>query len=136
MALSVVIASVRSVTDTADTARRFLATLEARDWEAWSALLAEDVVYEMPQTRERIRGRTDYLEFNVRYPGDWHLDPKVVIGDERRAVVWFAFRLDEDTGDGQVFLEVGEDGLITRVTDFWPEPYEPPERLGGSVERW
>jgi hypothetical protein len=35
-----------------------------------------------------------------------------------------------------VFLEFDADGLITRVTDFWPEPYEPPERPAGLVERW
>jgi hypothetical protein len=27
------------------------------------------------------------------------------------------------------------DGVITRVTDFWPEPYEPPGREH-LAERW
>jgi hypothetical protein len=27
-------------------------------------------------------------------------------------------------------------GLITRVTDFWPEPYEPPAGREHLVERW
>jgi len=27
-------------------------------------------------------------------------------------------------------------GLITRVTGFWPEPYEPPPGRGHPVERW
>ena len=122
--------------DTAAVARRLLATLEARDWDAWEALLSPDVVYEMPQTRERIAGRAAYREFNVSYPGDWHLTPKVVIGDAERAVVWFAWTHGEDAGDAQVFLEFGDEGLITRVTDFWPEPYDPPERPPGLVERW
>ena len=63
------------MSDTSDLAKRFLATLEARDWGAWSALLADDVVYEMPQTRERI-------------------------------------------------------------TDYWPEPYEPPSGREHLAERW
>src|SRR5829696_4057776 len=121
--------------DTAELARRFLATLEARDWDAWSALLAEDVVYELPQTRERITGRAAYLRFNKTFPGDWHLSPKIVIGDAERAVAWFAFTVGDEAGDGQVFLEVGGDGLVSRVTDFWPEPYEPPARAV-PVERW
>ena len=125
------------MTDTAARARRFVATLEARDWGAWEALLSADVVYELPQSRERIRGRAAYREFNVTYPGDWHLTPKVVIGDDERAVVWFGWRVgDGESGDGQVFLEFGADGLITRVTDFWPEPYDPPARPEGLVERW
>ena len=31
---------------------------EARDWDAFRALVAEDVVYEAPQSRERVRGRS------------------------------------------------------------------------------
>ena len=30
---------------------RFIASLEARDWEGWAALLHPDVVYEIPQSR-------------------------------------------------------------------------------------
>jgi hypothetical protein len=29
-----------------------------------------------------------------------------------------------------------EDGFITAVTDFWPEPYEPPPGREHLVERW
>ncbi|MEO5851884.1 MAG: nuclear transport factor 2 family protein [Nocardioides sp.] len=124
------------MTDTAALARLFLATLEARDWEAWERLLSPDVVYEVPQSRERIRGRAAYRLFNETYPGDWHLTPKVVIGDSERAVVWFRWDVGDQNADGQVFLEVAADGLITWVTDFWPEAYEPPERPMGLVERW
>ena len=124
------------MTDTAVLARRFLDTLEARDWDAWEALLSSDVVYEMPQTGERISGRAAYRQFNVAYPGEWHLIPKVVIGDADRAVVWFSWTLDASKpGDAQVFLEFDDDGLIISVTDFWPEPYDPPPRPEGLVER-
>ena len=116
-------------------ARAFVELMEARDWEAWAALLAPDVVYEVPQTRERIRGRDAYLEFNRTFPGDWHLAPRVVIGDAERAVVWFVWTEGEESADGQVFLEFGADGRVTRVTDFWPEPYDPPERVV-EVERY
>ena len=120
-------------------AERFIASLEARDWEAWIALLHPDVVYEIPQSRERIRGRDRYLQFNREYPGDWHLRPRVVIADEQHAVVWFAWSLDgrpdEGSADAMAFFEFA-DGLITRVTDFWPEPYEPPTGREHLTERW
>jgi ketosteroid isomerase-like protein len=115
-------------------AERFITSLEARDWEAWAALLDPDVVYEIPQSRERIRGRDRYLRFNQEYPGNWHLRPKVIIADEHHGVVWFEWRLD-GRADGMAFFEFA-DGLITRVTDFWPEPYEPPPGREHLVERW
>src|SRR5216684_7710783 len=118
-----------------EVAERFIATLEARDWDAWAGLLHPAVVYEMPQSRERIRGRDRYLRFNQEYPGDWHLRPKVMIADERHGVVWFEWRLDDRIDDGMAFFEF-TDGLITRVTDFWPEPYEPPPGREHLVERW
>jgi hypothetical protein len=116
-------------------AERFIASLEARDWDAWAGLLHPAVVYEIPQSRERIRGRDRYLRFNREYPGDWHLRPKVTIADERHGVVWFEWLLDGRAADAMAFFEFA-DGLITRVTDFWPEPYEPPPGREHLVERW
>ncbi len=114
---------------------RFVASLEARDWDTWERLLHPAVVYEIPQSRERIQGRDRYLRFNQEYPGDWHLRPKVVIADERHGVVWFEWLLDGHSDDAMAFFEFA-DGLITRVTDFWPEPYEPPPGREHLVERW
>jgi hypothetical protein len=85
------------------------------------------VIYEIPQSRERIRGRDRYLRFNQEYPGDWHLRPKIVIADERHGVAWFEWRLNDRTDDAMAFFEFSGE-LITRVTDFWPEPYGPFER--------
>jgi ketosteroid isomerase-like protein len=118
-----------------DIVERFITSLEGRDWEAWAGLLHPDVVYEIPQTRERIRGRNRYLQFNQEYPGDWHLRPKLVIADEGHGVVWFEWRLDGDVDDAMAFFEF-TDGLITRVTDFWPERYVPPPGREDLVERW
>ncbi len=124
------------MTDHAATARAFVTSLDARDWAAWEALLAPHVVYEIPQTRERIRGRAAYLEFNRTFPGDWRIEPGVVIADAERAVVWFRWIEGGETADAQVFLEFDDTGLVTRVTDFWPEPYDPPERVVATIERY
>ena len=114
---------------------RFVTSLEARDWDTWAGLLHPDVVYEIPQTRERIRGRDRYLQFNQEYPGDWHLRPKVIIADDRNGVVWFDWLLDGGRDDGMAFFEIA-DGLIVRITDFWPEQYEPPTGREHLAERW
>jgi ketosteroid isomerase-like protein len=126
---------VAGVSRNRELVERFIASLEARDWNTWAGLLHPAVVYEIPQSRERIRGRDRYLQFNQEYPGDWHLRPKVVIADEQHGVVWFEWRLDGRSDDAMAFFEF-TGGLITRVTDFWPEPYEPPPGREHLVERW
>jgi hypothetical protein len=94
------------------------------------------VVYEIPQSRERIRGRDRYLQFNQEYPGDWHLRLKVAIADARNGVAWFGWEVDgTEPSDGIAFFTFS-DGLITSVTDFWPETYDPPPGREHLVERW
>ena len=122
------------MSDNSALARRYLQLLDARDWDALAAVLDEDVVYDMPQTRELIIGRESFLEFNQTYPGEWRLSPKIVIADDDRAVVWFDWRMGDASGESQTFLEI-RGGRITRVTDFWPETYDPPKRAV-TVERY
>jgi len=129
---------VSPVSPCADLVRRFVETLDARDWDAWAALLHQDVVYEIPQSRERIRGRESYLRFNREFPGDWHLRVLQVIADDTQGVVRFDWHV---TGEDAAFSEAMafftvEDGLITTVTDYWPEAYDPPPGREALVERW
>ncbi|BCJ47422.1 hypothetical protein GCM10010168_17800 [Actinoplanes ianthinogenes] len=95
---------------------------------AWSSLgdrlgslLSEDVVYEMPQTQERIRGRAAFMRFNADYPGDGHLRMRQVVADGRFAALW---------------LDVSQSGLVERITDYWPESNDPPAGREHLVERW
>lgn len=119
----------------AELAGRFILALENRAWGELEALLSPDVVYEIPQTRERIRGRARYVQFNREFPGDWHLEPVTVLGDDTDGVVLFRWTLDGDTSLAMAFLAAAE-GVITSVTDFWPEPYDPPPGREHLVERW
>ncbi|MCD0444743.1 nuclear transport factor 2 family protein [Glycomyces sp. A-F 0318] len=124
------------MTDTRDTAVNYFAALEARDWAAFAELLVPDVVYEMPQTRERITGRDAYLRFNREYPGDWHLAVQHLVCEGRYAAARVDSRVGEEHQEACVWLYTDESGLITRVVDFWPEPYEPPAGREHLVERY
>ena len=42
----------------------------------------------------------------------------------------------EGTQPGLCFFDLGADDLITRITDFWPEPYEPPANRANLTERY
>jgi ketosteroid isomerase-like protein len=124
-------------TNTAVTiAARYWAAIEARDWDAFAELLADDVVYEMPQTRERIRGRAAYVQFNREYPGDWHVTVQRLTGSGAHAATWTSFNVDGQTETGLAFLDLDDHGRIALVTDFWPEPYDPPAGRAHLVERW
>ncbi|MFI7059708.1 nuclear transport factor 2 family protein [Kribbella sp. NPDC050124] len=115
-------------------AQQYFETMRDRDWDAFGQVLAKDVVYELPQTRELISGREKYLAFNREYPGDWQLTLTRLLVDGQSAAGSMNFTVGDQELVGVVFLEV-RDGLVARVTDFWPEPYEPPAGREHLVER-
>ncbi|TGZ12052.1 nuclear transport factor 2 family protein [Streptomyces rhizosphaericola] len=116
----------------------YWATADARDWEAFAATLADDVVYELPQTRERIRGKDRYLRFNQEYPGDWHVRIERIAADAEghQAAARTEFTVGPEELHAIHFFTFDDRGLITGVTDFWPEAYEPPAGREHLVERF
>lgn len=115
----------------------YWAAAEARDWAAFGALVAPDVVYEVPQTRERVRGREAYLRFNAEgFDRDWHLTVARITGEGAHAASWIEMADEGERYPGLCFFELGADGLIQRITDFWPQPYEPPASRAHLTERF
>jgi hypothetical protein len=109
-----------------------------RNWSAFGDLVADDVVYEGPQTRERVRGRSDYVRFNTEgFPGEWQLSVVRIIGEGLFATSWIDFTYpDGSSQPGICFFELDDEGKIARITDFWPDPYELPEQRAHLVERY
>ena len=123
--------------DAHDVVAAYWAAAEARDWARFGGLLAEDVVYEGPQTRERVRGRDAYLRFNADgFPGDWHLEVQRIVGQGSHAASWIQMSEGGDHYPGLCFFDLGSDGRIARITDFWPTPYELPASRAHLVERY
>jgi ketosteroid isomerase-like protein len=96
----------------------------------------EDFVAEMPQSRERIRGRDDMRALQRAFPPDRAPTFRV-----RRITgggdVWTV----EAVGDygGEIYLVVVivefRDGKILRETRYYPQPFEAPEWRAQWVER-
>jgi predicted ester cyclase len=115
----------------------YWAAAEARDWEAFGALLADDVIYRGPQTREQVRGRDAYIRFNVEgFAYDWRLTVQRIVGEGQRAASWIEFTGPEGTQPGLCFFDLADDGKIALITDFWPDPYELPASRAHLVERY
>jgi len=124
------------MTDLRKTVERFWAAAEARDWDAFAGTLAEDVVYTLPQTRERISGRERYVQFNREYPGDWHLRIERMVAEPGQVVSRLRFTVGLEEMYGISFFTTDGSGLIVAITDFWPEPYEPPAGRDHLTERY
>jgi hypothetical protein len=123
------------VIDTDDVVTTHWAAVQARDWEAFGALVAGEVVYELPQSRERVRGREAYVRFNSEgFPGEWTLVVERIVSGERAAVSLIRFTDESGAQPGISFFELDQDGMIASITDFWPEPYEPPAERAHLVE--
>jgi hypothetical protein len=110
---------------------------DARDWATFAELLADDVLYDAPQSHERVSGKEAYLRFNIEgFPGDWHLTIVRIVADELGgAASWIQMTSSEGTYPGLSFFEI-EGDRITRITDFWPEEYEPSVSRAHLTERF
>jgi SnoaL-like domain len=125
-----------TTTDAAEVIRRYWGSANARDWDTFRSLLRDDIVYDLPQTRELIRGVERYVEFNATYPGDWQVELARVVGEGRHGASWTDFQVDGVSQTGLCFFDLDEAGLIERITDFWPVPYEPPPGREHLVVRY
>ena len=122
----------------ADVVRELWAFFQARDWQAAGELLADDVVVEWPQTRERIRGRENVLAVNQHYPEGWTIRVLRVLSEGDLAVSEVAVdHVDHGTFHAASFFEVRE-GQIARGTEYWVDPptEDPPAWRAEWVERY
>lgn len=106
----------------------------AREWSQFSRLLHPALLYEVPQTREYVEGGHGYVEMFSTWPGDWKASIKHLVCDESKAVCVIDFAVGAESMTGISIFEVN-DGVITGVTDYWPEPYEPPPRATPLMKR-
>ena len=107
----------------------------ARDWAAFAQLLHPHLRYEVPQTREYIDGATGYLEMFRTWPGDWTARVKHLVCDEAKAVCVIDFIAPGEAAATGISIFEVTGGLLSKVTDYWPEPYEPPPRQTLHLKR-
>lgn len=117
-------------------AREFWRLMATNDFFSVSAVLADDFVAEWPQSRERIRGAEHYARINADYPanGPWRFEVHRVVGGEAEAVTDVTFTDGVQTARVISFFTVAN-GRITRMVEYFPDPYDPPANRAHLVER-
>ena len=70
------------------------------------------------------------------FPYDWHIAVQQIVGEGPRAASWIEATVPEGIIPGLSFFDLGDDGRITQITDFWPEPYDLPASRAHLVERY
>jgi SnoaL-like domain len=106
----------------------------ARRWSEFALLLHPDLRYEVPQTREYIDSGPGYLEMFNTWPGEWRATVKHLVCEESKAISVIDFLVGGETMTGISIFELSGQ-LISGVTDYWPEPYEPPPRSTPYMKR-
>ena len=119
----------------ADVVREFWRLMATNDFASVAAVLAPDFVLEWPQSRERIRGPAHFVRMNQEYPahGRWLFDVHRIVGGESEAVSDVSITDGVQTARALSFFTVAH-GQITRIVEFWPEPYAAPAHRSHLVE--
>jgi ketosteroid isomerase-like protein len=101
--------------------------IASRDWDGFGALLAPDVVLELPASRERVTGRANVIAVNAEYPDGWSIDVRRIVGGDEAAVAGTAVvvvsEVNMPLADVGVFAAASfwtvVDGRVTRLREYW-----------------
>lgn len=110
-----------------EVAREFWRLMANNDFAAVGSVLADDFVLEWPQSNELFLGRERFARLNAEYPahGRWTFTIDRVVGGQDEAVSDVCVTDGVQHARAISFFTMA-DGKITRIVEFWPEPYEAP----------
>lgn len=115
--------------------REFWRLMGTNDFHAVRAVLAEDLVVEWPQSKERIRGSENFARMNAEYPatGLWRFRINQLVASQDRVVTQVSVTDGTQVAEPVSFFTVAN-GKIVRMVEYWPEPFSPAENRRHLVE--
>jgi ketosteroid isomerase-like protein len=115
--------------------RRFWQLMRSNDFGSVGSVLAEEFVLEWPQSKERIRGSERFALMNAEYPahGRWSFTLNRLVGSETEAVSDVSVTDGVQHARAISFFTVAN-GKITRLVEYWPEPFAAPANRTHLVE--
>ena len=116
--------------------REFWRLMASNDFFSVRAVLAEGFVQEWPQSKERIRGADSFARLNAEYPanGPWIFQINRLVASEDEVVTQVSVSDGVQQAEPVSFFTV-VGGEITRLVEYWPEPYAAPENRRHFTEQ-
>ena len=124
-----------STDETSALVHEFWQRMASNQFELVEPLLSDEFVLEWPQSLERLRGAANFTRMNREYPanGVWQFTVHRVVGGLDEAVSDVSITDGVACARAITFFSM-VDGRITRITEFWPEPYDAPQNRAHLVE--
>ncbi len=119
-----------------DVVREFWRLMATNDFFSVAAVLDPDFVLDWPQSNERIRGAERFCRMNAEYPttGRWSFRINRLVAQGASVVTQVSVSDGTQHGEPVSFFTV-QDGRITHLLEYWPEPFPAAAHRAHLVER-
>jgi ketosteroid isomerase-like protein len=109
--------------------------MATNDFASVKQVLAEAFVLEWPQSNELIRGPENFARMNAEYPahGPWSFTIKRLVASPTDVVTHVAVTDGTQSAEAISFFQV-TGGKVTRLVEFWPQSYAPPNNRAHLTE--
>lgn len=115
--------------------REFWRLMQTNDLQSVKQVLADDLIVEWPQSKERIRGAENFARMNAEYPtdGPWRFRINQRVAGADRVVTQVSVTDGTQSAEPISFFTVAN-GKIVHLVEYWPEPFAPAENRRHLVE--
>ena len=124
-----------TITSAVNIVKQFWQLMATNDFHSITSILSDDFLLEWPQSNERIRGGNNFALMNIEYPTDglWTFTVNRLVGDASEAVSDVSITDGTQNARAISFFTVTS-GKISRIVEYWPEPYPAPANRQHLVE--
>jgi limonene-1,2-epoxide hydrolase len=122
-------------TSAIEVVKEFYRRMNTNDFYSAGELLSDSYILEWPQSKERIRGRENFVAVNEEYPayGRWQFKVNRIVGNETEAVSDVSITDGTQVARAITFTAVQDDKIVKQI-EFWPDNYDAPGNRKHLVE--
>ena len=118
------------------TVRQFWLLMGSSQFTDVRTLLADSFHCRWPLTREHIPSPDAFVQIQIDYPGSGSIDIEELVAEPAKVVTVCAVHWGGSDFTVISHFTVAEDGLLSGLVEWWPEPYEPPSGRQHLVQRY